>query len=125
MRMSSDALPRRATHFSDGTALVCRSCYTPWPRCAASGLLKTCNQLPFAVLLPLIINTPPAVPRPRGECRSPKQHHPAEPLLRNAPPPPLRQGGQIWRPCRQRSPLDPGCVAALLKGGAVFPVPIL
>ena len=47
MRMSSDALPRRATHFSDGTALVCRSCYTPWPRCAASGLLKTCNQLHY------------------------------------------------------------------------------
>ena len=27
--------------FSDGTALVCYSCPPPWPKCAASGLLKT------------------------------------------------------------------------------------
>jgi hypothetical protein len=45
MRMSSDILPRRATHFSDGTALICHPCPTSWPRCAASGLLKTRNQL--------------------------------------------------------------------------------
>ncbi len=44
MRVSSYALPRRATHFSDCTALVCRSWPTPWPRCAAAGLLKTRNQ---------------------------------------------------------------------------------
>ena len=44
MRISSYALPRRATHFSDCTALVCRSWPTLWPRCAAAGLLKTRNQ---------------------------------------------------------------------------------
>ena len=44
MRISSYALLRRAPHFSDCTALVCRSWPTPWPRCAAAGLLKTRNQ---------------------------------------------------------------------------------
>jgi len=44
MRISSYALPRRVTHFSDCTALVCRSWPTAWPRCAAAGLLKTRNQ---------------------------------------------------------------------------------
>jgi hypothetical protein len=41
----SYALPPRATPFSDGNVLVCHACPTPWPRCAASGLLKTRNQL--------------------------------------------------------------------------------
>jgi hypothetical protein len=45
MRMASDTLPRRATHFSDGTAFLCHPCPPPWPRCAVSGLLKTRNQL--------------------------------------------------------------------------------
>ena len=45
MPMLSYALPTRATQFSDGNALVCHACPTLWPRCAASGLLKTRNQL--------------------------------------------------------------------------------
>src|SRR6476619_2907700 len=45
MHISSYSLPPRATHFSDCAALVCRACPPPWPRCAASGLLKTRNQL--------------------------------------------------------------------------------
>src|SRR3989442_218071 len=44
MRISSYALLRRAPHFSDCTALVCRSLPTPWAKCAAAGLLETRNQ---------------------------------------------------------------------------------
>jgi hypothetical protein len=49
MRLSSYALPRRVTHVSDCTALVCRSWPPAWPRCAAAGLLKTRNQFIYKV----------------------------------------------------------------------------
>jgi len=39
MRISSDTLPRCATHFSDGTVFICHPCPTSWPRCAVSGFL--------------------------------------------------------------------------------------
>jgi len=48
MRISSDTLPRHATHFSDGTVFICHPCPPPWPRGAVSGLLKTRNQLQVA-----------------------------------------------------------------------------
>src|SRR5207249_10800738 len=44
LRMSSDALPQRATHFSAGTAVVSRACPPPWGRCAALTRRKTRNQ---------------------------------------------------------------------------------
>src|SRR5215216_623376 len=49
MRISSDTLPRHATHFSDGTVFICHPCPPPWPRGAVSGLLKTRNQLNICV----------------------------------------------------------------------------
>jgi len=45
MRMSSYSLPQRATHYSEGTALVSRFGPTPQQRGAALALLKTRNQL--------------------------------------------------------------------------------
>jgi hypothetical protein len=45
MRISSYALPQRAAHFSEGTALVSRFGATPEQREATLALLKTRNRL--------------------------------------------------------------------------------
>jgi hypothetical protein len=45
MRILSYSLPQRATHFSEGTALVSRFGPTPEQREAAFALLKTRNRL--------------------------------------------------------------------------------
>ena len=39
--------------------------------------------------------------------------------------PALRVDVQIGRPCWQWDPRDPGRVDELLKGGAVFPIPVM
>src|SRR5438105_4774019 len=57
--------------------------------------------------------------------RFPKEDQPRETLLFNRSHPALRVGVQIWRPWRERHSRDAGRVDDLLKGGAVFPVPVM
>src|SRR5260221_14348822 len=55
----------------------------------------------------------------------PKQDEPRQALLLDGSHSALRVGVQIWRPRWQRDARDPSRVDELLKGGAIFPIPIM
>ena len=54
-----------------------------------------------------------------------QQNHSGQRFVSDRPYPALRIGVQVRRPRRQRDPLDPGGVNDLLKGRAIFPIPIV
>jgi hypothetical protein len=60
---------------------------------------------------------------PQGDFA--EQDHPGQRFIFNRAHPPLREGIQIRRPRWQGHSLHPGRIDELLKGGAVFPVPIM
>ena len=55
----------------------------------------------------------------------PKQDQSRQALLFDGSHPALRVGIEIGRPWWQWDPRDPGGVNDVLKGGAVFPVPVM
>ncbi len=76
-------------------------------------------------MIALVMKMLPILRQRMAERRFPTEDYPREALLLDRPHPAFCVGVQIRRPRWQWHPRHPGCVDELLKGGAVFPVPVM
>src|SRR5205807_5943023 len=79
----------------------------------------------LALMIPLVMIMRHVLIEGATQGRFSKQNQPRQTLLFDRSHPPLRVGVEIRRPRRQRAPRDPGGVEDLLKGGTIFPVPVM
>src|SRR5262245_34554039 len=77
------------------------------------------------LVIPLVMKMLHVLCQRMPERRFSKEDKPRETLLLDRAHPALRVGVQIRRPWRERHPRDPGCVNDVLKGWAVFPIPVV
>jgi hypothetical protein len=76
-------------------------------------------------MIPLVMNMLHILRQRMAERRFPKEDQPRETFLLDRSHPAFRVGVQIGRPRRQWHTCHPGCVDDLVKGRAVFPVPVM
>src|SRR2546427_3463 len=91
-------------------------------------ILADCRKeqhIAFALVIPLMMKMRHILRQRMAERRFPRQDQPRQTLLLDGSHPALRVGVQIWRPRRQGHPLDSSRVKDLLKGGTVFPIPVM
>src|SRR5215813_9419235 len=83
------------------------------------------QHVALALMIPLVMIMSHVFMQGMMQRRFPKQNQPRQTLLFDRTHPPLGVGVQIRRPRWQWDPFHPSCVDDLLKGGAVFPVPVM
>src|SRR5712692_9110673 len=83
------------------------------------------QDIALALMIPLVVKMRHILRQCVAERRFPKQDKSRQALFFDGSHPALRVGVQIRRPRRQGYPRAPGCVNEVLKGSAVFPVPIM
>ena len=83
------------------------------------------QHIALALMIALVMKMFHILRQCMAERRFPKQDEPRQALLLDRSDPPLRIGVEIRRPWRQRHPRDTSIIDDLLKGGAVFPVPVM
>src|SRR6266545_3156609 len=82
------------------------------------------EHVALILMIPLVMKMRHILRQHMAERRFPEQDQPRQTLLLDRAHPALRVGVQIRRPRWQGHPFHPGRVDDLLKGGAVFSVPV-